>query len=358
MINKSRKLYFFFARSITFNTFLESMAKRLREEFHIILCAKDTEKIDTNKFQKKKIFIPLNFLDLINFKKLLATIITINQITKNAKKNVIFCHTPAISHLVRIISFFNKPNIVYFVHGFRFNDSRNFISNYFFKVIEIILSLNTKYYITINNSDFEFVKKILRKPVIKISGVGLERKIKIKKNKQKKHFLIGMIGAYKKNKGYHVIIKNYSKIKKIIPNLKIQTYGYESNYKLKEKIKMNKFKNFQINNFEKKILNKLINFDLLLHPSFREGLSVSIMQSLQYGVPVIARNIPGNIDLIKNNFNGYLFDNEREMIHYIKKIYLSKKLRNKLSNNAAQTIDTSYLKKTVNEKILKFIKQI
>ena len=61
-----------------------------------------------------------------------------------------------------------------------------------------------------------------------------------------------MIGAYKRNKGYDVIIKNYSKIKKIIPNLKIQTYGYESNYKLKEKIKNNKFKNFQINNFEKK----------------------------------------------------------------------------------------------------------
>ena len=161
MINKSRKLYFFFARSITFNTFLESMAKRLREEFHIILCSKDTEKIDTNKFQKKKIFIPLNFLDLINFKKLLATIITINQITKNAKKNVIFCHTPAISHLVRIISFFNKPNIVYFVHGFRFNDSRNFISNYFFKVIEIILSLNTKYYITINIQEFEYKPPIL-----------------------------------------------------------------------------------------------------------------------------------------------------------------------------------------------------
>ena len=34
---------------------------------------------------------------------------------------------------------------------------RNFIKIIFFKIIEIILSVNTKYYITINNSDFKFV---------------------------------------------------------------------------------------------------------------------------------------------------------------------------------------------------------
>ena len=81
------------------------------------------------------------------------------------------------------------------------------------------------------------------------------------------------------------------------------------------------------------------------------------MQSLQYGVPVIARNIPGNVDIIKNNFNGYLFNNEIEMINYIKKIYYNKKLKDKLSNNASKSINNSYLQSSINEKIYKLIKK-
>jgi len=109
--------------------------------------------------------------------------------------------------------------------------------------------------------------------------------------------------------------------------------------------------------FEKRILNKIINFDILLHPSYREGRSVSIMQSLQYGIPVIARNIPGNKDLIKNNFNGYLFDTEVEMLNSLKKIYLNNNLRKRLSQNASKIITNNYLKDSINEKIKRFIIQ-
>ena len=71
-----------------------------------------------------------------------------------------------------------------------------------------------------------------------------------------------------------------------------------------------------MNKFDRNIINKLVNFNILLHPSFREGLSVSIMQALQYGIPVIARNIAGNKDLIRNNYNGYLFNNNIEMLNF------------------------------------------
>ena len=70
-------------------------------------------------------------------------------------------------------------------------------------------------------------------------------------------------------------------------------------------------------------MNKLVNFDILLHPSYREWYFVFIMQSLQYGVPVLQEIYP-NVDIIKNNFNGYLFNNEIEMINYIKKIYYNR----------------------------------
>ena len=39
-----------------------------------------------------------------------------------------------------------------------------------------------------------------------------------------------MIGAYRKNKGYETIIKNFRQINEIIPNLKIK-HGYDNNHK-------------------------------------------------------------------------------------------------------------------------------
>ena len=44
--------------------------------------------------------------------------------------------------------------------------------------------------------------------------------------------------------------------------------------------------------------------------SFREGLPISVLQSLYFGVPVIGRDIRGVNDLIINNKYGYLIKND------------------------------------------------
>ena len=41
-------------------------------------------------------------------------------------------------------------------------------------------------------------------------------------------------------------------------------------------------------------------------PSFREGLSNVILESLAVGRPVIASNVPGCKDIIENNYSGIL----------------------------------------------------
>ena len=51
----------------------------------------------------------------------------------------------------------------------------------------------------------------------------------------------------------------------------------------------------------------------MLHLSKREGLPVSLMQSLSVGLPVICYNIRGNNDLIEDNFNGYFVKSYKEV---------------------------------------------
>lgn len=52
----------------------------------------------------------------------------------------------------------------------------------------------------------------------------------------------------------------------------------------------------------------------LVNSSLSEGMSAAILEAMQLCVPVIARDIPGNSTLIKDNMNGLLFETPQEFI--------------------------------------------
>lgn len=47
--------------------------------------------------------------------------------------------------------------------------------------------------------------------------------------------------------------------------------------------------------------------DIFIHPSFREGLPVSLMEAMACGLPCLASKIRGNTDLIKGQGEKFLF---------------------------------------------------
>ncbi|MDA9733433.1 hypothetical protein N9U63_02145, partial [Candidatus Pelagibacter sp.] len=246
---KKRRIIFICTKSITINVFLKSMINDFKNDYNILLCSSDIAKNKDSSVKKLKIFFPSKGSEFLNFKRIITSIFQLNKLVNSNPKDIIFCHTPVASHFVRIATFFKKPKIIYFVHGFRFNDARKSLFNNFFKFVELILEKNTSGYISINKSDYKFIKNISKSPVIKVNGVGLDQKRKIKKKKNTKLFNVGMIGAYKKNKGYENVINNFDIISKLIPNIYINAYGYGSLNDFIEIIKMKNIKNFKLNKF-------------------------------------------------------------------------------------------------------------
>jgi glycosyltransferase involved in cell wall biosynthesis len=66
--------------------------------------------------------------------------------------------------------------------------------------------------------------------------------------------------------------------------------------------------------------------DIFVFPSFREGLSVAVMESMASGLPCVISRIRGNVDLIEDGVNGFLCD-PRNALEFAEKIAL-------LANNA------------------------
>jgi len=354
------KIIFVCSKPITFNTFLKSQADYLAQKgLNIEVACSESNKLNfINKF-KHNINFPHKISQLFNPIHYIKIFKQIKKLVKNNPQAIFYLHTPLASHLFRFFTFFYKIKIIYFVHGFRFTSRTHLVKAFFFKTIEKILSFKTNIFITINNEDYNYAKYFLfrKSPCYKINGVGIKilkdkfkKKISTKKDLKK----ILVIASYKREKGYVEILK----LAKILKNqsILIECYGYGNYDKFNSIKNKNNINNISFNNFDTNLNSKIKKFDIMLHLSKREGLPVSVMESLSAGLPVICYNIRGNSDLIKHKFNGFFIESFKEIPKILYYLKLEKVIFSKMKHNAFKSINKDFSNKSINSKIYNIIK--
>ena len=97
------------------------------------------------------------------------------------------------------------------------------------------------------------------------------------------------------------------------------------------------------------------NMDIVVLPSWREGLSKSLLEAAAMSMPIITTNVPGCRDIIKNNFSGLVVTlKSKEKLKSALKILLNdQKLATKLGRNARKIVSEKYEVQNINNQILK-----
>ena len=100
------------------------------------------------------------------------------------------------------------------------------------------------------------------------------------------------------------------------------------------------------------------NMDIVVLPSWREGLSKSLLEAASMEMPIITTNVPGCRDIIKNKFSGIVVNvKSKEKLKYALKLILNdEKLASKLGQNAREIISEKYTVQNINEQIYKIYK--
>ena len=70
--------------------------------------------------------------------------------------------------------------------------------------------------------------------------------------------------------------------------------------------------------------------DVIINNSMSEGLANSLLEAASLGIPILARNNPGNAALVNHDINGLLFDDDQECLRQAVRL-LEKKCRRQLS---------------------------
>jgi len=219
--------------------FLPLIHSYINNDFELTIICNHSDKI--KKILDKKYKSQINYLDfslpvtiisLINPYLFFLKIIQIHRYLKKNDVKIIHINTPIASHFFRIANIFLKNKIIYHVHGFRFHKKGNFFKNQFNFLIEYFLSFKTDVYIAINNEDYNIINKFFKRKSFLIQGLGINleninKYLSLKKNNFDKKINIGVIGAYKIEKGYKDII-DLAKILIKDKNIIINCYGYEA----------------------------------------------------------------------------------------------------------------------------------
>ena len=246
------------------------------------------------------------------------------------KPEIVFFHNSLQSTLPMILSKVFKINKrIYFNHGITFLGYEGILKYLFFSIEKLNLLISD---ITITVS--EDMKKILdkiKKNTILIhngSACGLDlKKYKNKKNKEikKEKIKVSYIGRLKKRKGSLIlvdIVKYFNHRK----DVEFIFCGFNQNEFFK--FSKEKYKNVKFLGYVENIQKVYQETDILILPSYHEGMPYVILEAMSNGILIIANNIPGINSLIKKNYSGILIDkNASELyISEIKKISANKKL--------------------------------
>lgn len=228
--------------------------------------------------------------------------------------DLVDCHTPMGGVLARLAAKATKTApVLYTAHGFHFYKGCPLQNRLIYETIERWLARYTDGLITINEEDYQAAKTFrLRGEAYKIPGVGIDVKgihdLKVDRIQKRRElgvpedaFVMLSVGDLNANKNHSTAIKAFAKAD--IPNSYYLICG-EGELRnelssLSEKLGVSQ--HVHLLGFRNDVREILKASDLFVFPSFREGLSVALLEAVSAGVTCIASNIRGNVDLLEQS---------------------------------------------------------
>lgn len=257
-------------------------------------------------------------------------------------------HTPMGGVLARTASASSRgkgTKVLYTAHGFHFFKGAPLKNWLLYYPIEKYLAFFTDGIITINEEDYNILseKKFKSLNNFYIKGIGVDslrftpiddvrkKSLREEMGYSCNQFILVYVGEFIPRKNHKFIIDSTLKLSQLIPEIKVLFAGRGQ---LLDQMKcyaaekgLSSFIDFL--GFRSDIQKVMSIADVGISSSKHEGLGLNLAEEMFLGLPIVATQDRGHREMIKHNFNGFLFEqnNAADFIKYIDILYQDQELR-------------------------------
>jgi len=229
-----------------------------------------------------------------------------------------------------------------------------------------IINTVAKYIVVVSeNLKTQILKKVPLNPnKLKVIYNGIDtNKFQPNKNESLKKelalanndIIVGAIGNIRKPKAYDILIRAAAIAVKQMPHIKFVIVGENKNTLYEELIKQRSDLKLDNNvlflGFRNNVTEILNGLDLFLLSSTSEGFSISTIEAMACGVPVIVTKSGGPQEIVTHNHDGIIvnINSSTEIAEAILKLAQNQTLQNQLTTNALNTVKNLFTIETMIE---------
>lgn len=271
---------------------------------------------------------------------------------------LVHCHSPIGGVVCRLAAMpYRKQGmkVIYTAHGFHFFKGAPLFNWLVYYPIEWCFAHVTDILVTINKEDYARAKKRMHaKRIEYVPGIGIDTG-KFKGNTgnraekrqelglSEEDFVILTVAELNHNKNQTVILKALGLLKDL-PEFANMQYlmcgrGDLQSQLEEEAVQLGIREHIQFLGFRQDVPELYSCSDIYGFMSFREGLSVALMEAMSCSLPPVCSAIRGNTDLVDHNQEGLLSENEPQAVaDAILALYRDPEKRSRLGIAAAQKI--------------------
>lgn len=154
------------------------------------------------------------------------------------------------------------------------------------------------------------------------------------------------IGRLSWEKGFDIAVKSARLLKNRGLDFQWDVYGegIERTSLVKQINDLDISKNFILKGFITNPIQIISQYDLFVLPSRTEGQSIALLEAMSQKIPIIATNVGGNPDIIRDHIDGLLIQSESttQLTEAILSLSTNEQLRSRITNNALNRLASDF----------------
>ena len=240
----------------------------------------------------------------------------LKRVIDRGEFDLIHCHTPVGALLTRLAAGKARrkgTKVIYTAHGFHFFKGAPALNWLVYFPAEWLCGFLTDVLITINREDYDFAQKHIHAgKVCYVPGVGVDmdrfggsrETAREKLGIGEEEFVLLSVGEMTENKNHRLALQALA----LLPEKPIRYVLVGRGERMEElqaqARELGIADRVIFTGYRNDVLELYPAADAFFFPSFREGLSVALMEAMASGLPAIVGKIRGNTDLIDDGVEG------------------------------------------------------